>query len=432
MPTPSYKPLCPEQQGRPWRAVLAAFMLNLGLLAACGGGGTASTVATVQPTPASSGSGSGTATVLSDTYSQGAISGFGSIVVGGVRFDDSGATVSDEDGNSSSRSALKLGMTVQVDAGAVTRNSAGNSAVARRIRFGSEIVGPVGSIDAATSSLRVLGQTVTVTSATVFDSSLVGGFAALATGAVIEVHGIRDTTTGNTVATRIEPEAAATRYRLRGTVSGLDTTAKTFKIGTETVNYASAAPAPTNLADGQTVRVLLQTTPTAGAWVATAVSNGARLPEGTVREARIEGVITAYTSSTAFTVNGLLVDASSASFPDGTTGVVLGARVEVEGSVTNGKLVATKVEIEERRDAGRRGMELHGAITSIDTAAKTFVLRGITVWYGGTVTYKGITEADLAVGKTVEVKGTLASDRTRLQASKIELESASTSTSTTG
>ncbi len=419
-------------KGKQWRVVLAAFFFNVSLLAACGGGGDSAPVAAAQPTPAAGGSTGGGATILSDTYSQGAISGFGSIVVGGVRYDDTGASIADEDGNSSSRSALKLGMTVQVEAGAVTRNSAGNRAVARRIRYGSEIIGPVGSINTSANTLQVLGQTVTVTSATVFDDSLLGGFAALTTGTVIEVHGIRDTTTGTTVATRIEPEAAATRYRLRGTVSALDTTAQTFKIGSETVNYASAVPAPTGLADGQTVRVLLQTTPSAGAWVATAVSNGARLPEGTVREAHIEGVITAYTSSTAFTVNGLLVDASSASFPDGTTGVVLGARVEVQGSVANGKLVATQVEIEDRRDAGRREMELHGAISSINTTDKTFVLRGVTVWYGGSVTYKDITEAGLAVGATVEVKGTLTADRTRLQARKIGLESASSSSSTTG
>ena len=34
--------------------------------------------------------------------------------------------------------------------------------------------------------------------------------------------------------------------------------------------------------------------------------------------------------------------------------------------------------------------------SSIDGTAKTFALRGVTVWYGGTVTYKDGTEAGLA------------------------------------
>ena len=415
---------------RRWQAAVGTAFVSATLLAACGGGGSSGATAdlaasTVTPADTSS---------VADTYSQGPISGFGSIVVGGVRYEDSLAAVSDEDGVSHNRSALKLGMTVQVDAGVVTRAVVGSAAAATawasRIRFGSEIVGPVGAVNSAAGTLQVLGQAVTVTSATVFDDTLVGGLAALNTGAVVEVHGLRDTVTGATVATRIEPKAGATRYRLRGTVAALNSTAKTFSIGSAAVSYASLTPAPTGLANGQTVRLLLQTTASNGAWVATTLNNGLRLPEGTVREAHIEGLITAYTASTAFTVNGLLVDASSATFPDGTSAVVLGARVEVTGSVSNGKLVATRVEIEERRDAGKRSLELHGAITSIDTTAKTFVLRGITVWYGGMVTYSNGAESGLVVGKTVEVRGVLAADRMRLEARSIELKG--TTGSTTG
>lgn len=415
-----------------WRVVLVTSLISATLLAACGGGGADS--ATGAATQAATGG--ATAATVADTYSQGPISGFGSIVVGGVRYDDSTATVSDEDGVSANRSALKLGMTVQVDAGVVTRSPASSSAAdatakASRIRFGSELVGPVAGVNSAAGTLVVLGQTITVTSATVFDDTLVGGLAAVTTGSVIEVHGIRDTVTGTTVATRIEPKASATSYRLRGTVSALDSTAKTFKIGSQTINYASAASVPTTLANDQIVRVVLNTAQLSGAWVATALNNGTRLPTGIVREAHLEGLITAFTSSTAFTVNGLLVDASSATFPDGTTGIVLGARVEVTGSVANGKLVATQVEIEERRDAGKRVMELHGDITSIDTTAKTFVLRGVTVWYGGNVTYKNGSEGALAVGKSVDVRGVLASDRTRFEARSIEIK-ATTASSTTG
>jgi hypothetical protein len=261
---------------------------------------------------------------------------------------------------------------------------------------------------------------VLVTTSTVFDATLAGGLSALSAGAVIEVHGILDETTGRVTATRIEPKAGATFFRLRGVLAALDTTAKTFKIGSELISYAglAAANVPSALANGLVVRVQLQTTQAAGAWVATRLNGGKRLPD-VARDAHVEGAITVFTSTTDFEVNGLKVDASAATFPDGTTGIILAARVEVTGSVVNGVLVATKVEVEEKRDNGKRPLELHGDLSGLDTTGKTFALRGVTVWYGGIVVYKNGVEADLANGKKVEVHGVLSADRIRLEAQRI-------------
>jgi hypothetical protein len=212
------------------------------------------------------------------------------------------------------------------------------------------------------------------------------------------VHGILDPANGRIVATRIEAEDAAAAYKLRGAIANLDTAVKTFTINGERISYASlpAGLVPPGLSNGQVVRVLLQTTQIDGAWVATALRAGLRLPEAAHREAHVEGVITAYTSSASFQVNGLMVDASRASFPDGTAGVGLGARVEVEGTVNNGVLMASKVEIQDRRNMGHRPLELRGELGSLDVASKTFALRGVTVWYGSTVEFRGGTEATLA------------------------------------
>ena len=390
-----------------WSSALAAATAACAtaLLVACGGGGETATEAVVPATAI--------------TYTQGAITGFGSVFVGGVRFDDSSASVSDEDGNSRSRSELKLGMMVELDAGAVDRSSA--SALALRIRLGNEIVGPVGAVDTTASTVQVLGQTVLVTSSTIFDESLAGGLSALTAGAVVEVYGILDPANGRVVATRIEPKTGATAYKLRGAIADLDTTAKTFTVNGQTISYAGlpAASVPPGLTKGQIVRVLLQTTQVNGAWVATALRGGLRLPEVTRRDAHVEGVISVFTSTSSFQVNGLQVDATNATFPDGTTGIVLGAKVEVEGVVTNGVLVASKVEIEDRRTEPRL-LELRGEMGNLNTTDKTFALRGVTVWYGGTVEYKNGTAATLANGKAVEVKGVLSTDRTRLEARRIE------------
>lgn len=391
-----------------WRAALAASAAigAAALLVACGGGGD-----TTDVTPAAA-----------TNYTQGAVSGFGSVIVGGVRFDDSAATVSDEDGNNRTRSDVRLGMMVEVDHGNVDRGA--GTALAVRIRMGSEVVGPVGTIDAAASTVKVLGQTVLVTTSTVFDSSLSGGLSALVAGAVIEVHGILDPANARIVATRIEPKVGAISFKLRGAIADLDTTAKTFKINGELISYAGlpSGNVPPGLTNNQIVRVLVQTAQVSGAWVATALRGGLRLPDAARSEAHVEGVITVFTSATSFEINGLKIDATNATFPDGRTGVVLGARVEVEGAIVGGVLVATKVEIEERRDLGRRELELHGVMSNLNGTDKTFALRGVTVWYGGTVEYRGGTADNLANDKRVEVKGVLSTDRTRLEARRISFE----------
>jgi Domain of unknown function (DUF5666) len=226
------------------------------------------------------------------------------------------------------------------------------------------------------------------------------------------------------VATRIEAEAGATAYKLRGQIKNLDTALKTFTINGQLISYASlpGIGVPPGLTNGQIVRVRLQTTQVAGAWVATALRGGLRVPDVSRREAHVEGVISTFTSTSNFQVNGLQVDASGASFPDGTAGIVLGARVEVEGVITAGVLVASKVEIEDRRAPGERLLELHGEMGNLNTTDKTFALRGVTVWYGGTVEYRDGTVATLANGKRVEVKGVLSTDRTRLEARRIEFK----------
>ncbi len=381
-------------------------------LAACGGGGSdAGTPGGATP-PAPAGA---------STYTLGAITGFGSVIVGGVRYDDSRAECVDEDGNARDRSLLRLGMVVAIDAGAVNRADA--SALALRIRLGSEVVGPVGTIDTAASTVQVLGQTVLVTTSTLFDETLAGGLAALTAGRVVEVYGILDPVNARIVATRIEAEDAPAAYKIRGQIANLDTTAQTFTVNGQVVSYTGlpAAMVPPGLTNGQIVRVLLQTTQVNGQWVAIALRGGLRLPDRS-GETHLEGVITSFTSSASFSVNGLVVNAATATFPDGTDGILLGARVEVEGSVVDGVLVATKVEIEERRVQFRRQLELRGELGNLNTTDKTFALRGVTVWYGGTVEWRDGSEALLANGKRVEVRGVLAADRTRLEARRIDFK----------
>jgi len=370
--------------------------------------------------------GGGGGDMPNQAFTQGTINGFGSIIVNGIRFDDSSAQVVDDDGQLHDKGDLKLGINVDVDSSGIDRGS--NSAMASQVRFGAAIVGPVSAISGGTTpkTLTVLDQIVEISGTTVFDDSLASGFASINIGDVLEVHALLDTATGHYLAKRIEPKPAATVFKLRGIVAGLDTTAKTFMIGGALIDFSGVAAAalPANFANGLKVRVQLQTAKNAsGQWVAISIRADQQKMEDR-DEAEVDGTITDFTSTASFSVNGLPVDASKAAFPDGTAGVVLGASVEIEGAIVNGVLVATKVELEDMHmNDDRNRNELHGPISNLDTTAKTFVVRGVSVHYdSATTVFKDGVEADLANGKDVEVKGTLSADGTSVQATSIEFE----------
>ena len=378
------------------------------LLVACGGGG--------GDTPAVGGA-------TAQSFSSGPISGLGSIIVNGVRFDDSAARVEDEDGAAHAARELKLGMMVEVQAGSIDDSSA--RASASLIRFGSELRGPVASIDAAASTLRVLDQTIEVKPTTVFEDGL-AGFGAIGVGQVLEIHAQFNGATGRYVATRIEREDSAAEYRLRGRIAALDTATKTFKIGDAVINYGNlpAANLPT-LTDGQRVRVRLQTTQVNGQWVAISVRTGMRKVDDH-GDARLRGLVTAYTSPQQFEVQGIVVDAANARFEPDAAAVRLGAIVEVRGSASAGKVVASRVKVRSEHDDDLKHVELHGSVSALDTTAKTFMLRDVKIDYSKLVIWKDGQPSDLAdavKSLKVEVKGVWSADRSVLIAVVIEFES---------
>lgn len=370
-------------------AVLAALLV--GSLGGCGGG-----VGT-----------EGTGTFSS--VGSGPITGLGSIVVSGVRYDDSSATISDDDGNGSDRSQLALGMVVDVEGGAVTTASDGVTltATATRVRTRRALLGPAAGIDLAAASLRVLGQLVLVTGDTTFGSSLPGGLAAVADGQLLEVWGLYDASRSGWVATRIAPAAAGSTYSVSGPVASVD--GQGFTIGSQ--RFAGSTD---GLAAGSIVQLKLQTTKDASdRWQVSSQRTDDRLPSQS-DGAGLEGLVSAVASASRFTVNGTTVD-SSAARVDGT--VAVGARVQVRGSLQSGVLVATRVQASAPETL--RGFELKGTPTALDTVARRFVLRGVTVAYAG-ASFEGGTAATLVgYAGQVEVKGQLSADRQMLEATSV-------------
>jgi hypothetical protein len=362
------------------------------------------------------GCGGGVGTEGTGTFASvgsGPITGFGSIVVSGVRYDDSAASVSDDDGQGRDRSQLALGMVVEVQGGAVTTAADGVTlvATATTVRTRRALLGPAAAIDLAAGSLQVLGQQVLVTGDTAFGSSLAGGLAAVAPGQVLEVWGLFDASRSDWVATRIAVATAGSAYSISGPVASVDS-AQSFTLGSQRFAGSTAG-----LVAGATVQLTLQSMPDAdGRWVVSTQRAEDTLPDE--REgAGLEGLVSTVVSATRFTINGTTVDSSGAQV-SGT--VQPGARVEVRGSLKAGVLLATLVQASAPETV--RGFELKGTPSQLDTVARRFVLRGVTVGYAG-ASFQGGTAADLpGYTGTLEVKGQLSADRQVLEASSIEFD----------
>jgi hypothetical protein len=390
---------------------LAAAAGTAALLLACGGSSVSF---------GSFSTGSPTATSIAVS---GPVSGFGSVIVNGIRFDDSLATITLDDDVASRDQDLRLGMVLEVagnrSASDITRGTAST------ISGSSFVQGPITTIDTINRQLALLGLTVSVSNSTIFagrDAAgrEITGLISLSPGDIVEIHGIADGQDGLR-ATRIErKDPAITAVRLVGTARSA--TATSFTLYGTTVQYQPAAL--TNLStvtENQTVRVkgVLAAPGTISATAIRSFRLGPAMREGFRTE--IEGVISAFNSAASFTINGVPVDATNAS-SSGLAG--LGARAEVEGTVTNGVLIASKVEVKDENQ--QLATELHGTIASVDPVTSTFTLRdgSVTVrWSASSTAFTApLTSTGLVPGARVEVRGRLVGNVA--EATSIRIDSA--------
>lgn len=425
------------------------------VLAGCGGGGGGSGSDAAAPATGGSGGGTGTAAAPTATaYASGPITGLGSIIVNGVRYDDSAARVVGDDDNDlrDDRRRLKLGMQVDVASGSVDDST--SRARAETVRVGSELVGAVErvTVDAngVLQSFVLLGQTVLIQRpGTVVDDSLPGGLAGITVGRLLEVHATFNGTAYVASFIELRNAAAVARFKVRGVVSALDTTARSFRIGTTTFSYAGlgADALTVTLADGLLVRVEVSTSVTSSSGVLQALSVRAgrrassSLTAGSaVADARLRGTVSKAVSGSTFELDGTPVQVDSATrFDKGSlASIVVGVVVEVRGVLQSGTIVASRVTLRKAEDnSGGNGngngngngggtddvggIELHGTASAIDLAANRFTLTHA----GGTsytVTYTGDFDSVVSTSPKLEVKGTLSTDGRSIQASLIKRE----------
>lgn len=377
-------------------AVLAALLL--GSLHGCGGG--------------VGGEGTG-------SFASGPITGFGSIIVNDVRYDDSAATLVDDDGSALPAGSLALGAVVQISGGALGSDATDGSAVATayRVQLTRAVVGPVAAVDAAAGRLVVLGQAVRTTASTVLDARLAAGLAALKPGDLVEVHGAYDASARTYVATRLALAADGSAWRVRGPVGAVDAAGGTVTIGGQAYGLASSIPADA-LRSGAVVQVQVQSGGSGPLQLKTAPKAEDTPASGEGTELR--GRITQLASAMRFSVGNVTVDAGAARV-SGTP--ALGAEVRVSGTVQSGVLVAREVRVDGGEAGSSAAFSLRGPVSSLDTAARRLVVRGTMVSYAriDLVVEKG-TLAQLAVGRQVRIDGVLSADRTVVEATKLRFD----------
>ncbi len=313
------------------------------VLGACSSGGGSESPTNPPPPPPTGGiTGTGVAITI------GSISGFGSVIVNGERYDTASATFT-IDGRSGSQSDLAVGDVVIIK-GTVADNS--NGAVADTIEFDDNVEGPVSSVDMAAGSFVILGQLVFVDDGTSVDDSCPSPLSELLNVAAVEVSGpvMAD---GSITATRYECKAVLGVLEVTGTVTATPT-ATTFEINGLTVDYSGVAmledfPGARSVETGDLVEAKGTSLGPNDELIATMVEyKGARLDGVEGDHLEIEGFITDFTDATTFSVSGIpVITNENTVFEGGVAGDLgLNLKVEVEGLYdANDVLNASKVEI---------------------------------------------------------------------------------------
>lgn len=363
------KNLNPHVTRRSW------IVLATSALTGCGGGGSTTTASS----PGTGGTG---------IYTQGSISGFGSVILNGIRFDDTAATVQ-VDGVTATSADLRLGMVAAVQG---ERSADVTLGTASSIEVWSVAQGVASQV--ISGQFTLAGMTVQTDSATVFDG--LSSDASLVSGMRVTVWGLQAGADGRTwKATRVLQPATNTTVVSTGLVSvaGSQRSLNGLRLTGSVVGNLTAGQLVrvqgTLSSDGDSLEVAsfkLQS-PAAGSQ-----------PQG---EIEIEGLVTAMPSASRLMLGSIEVDTRSAIYSPLGAQITLGARVEVYGTWQQGVIQATKVELEDAQTL--HSVEITALIEQY-TSLSNFVVRGQRCDATNATISHG-TAADLGVGVKVKVKG---------------------------
>ena len=246
-----------------------------------------------------------------------------SLSVGGYVYSDSGASI-DVDGQAGAASQLEIGDVV---------TAYGHDAHIDRIILTHSVRGTVGSVDPASGTFTVAGQTVHAGAQTTL-----AGFSALVPGAKVQVSGWPDST-GDIIASRIDLLTTSAPTQVSGALSSLDAGRHRFKINQLTVDY-STAEVEGVLREGADVTVDGVSFDKNGALVAKEVQLVQPLQVSAGETGRLEGIINQLTSTAEFEIDGQPVRVVADTRQNFHGPIALNAKVKVNGVFdSNGVLI---------------------------------------------------------------------------------------------
>ncbi|MDH5327296.1 MAG: DUF5666 domain-containing protein [Gammaproteobacteria bacterium] len=358
----------------------------------------------------------------------GGITQFGSIFVNGVEYDTATANIQ-IDGQAATETDLRLGMQVVVS-GRI--NTDGVTGRADTVVVDEVIRGLVVANDSV-NRLTVLDQIVEVPATTRFDN--VANLSGINAGVLVEVSGFIKSS-GVVTATRIEVLSAIVTSKVHGMVNTLTPATERFTFGSLSVDYSLAEF--TGLSKSQLS--LFSVLEVQGSYdlashtlSATKVSKETPLA-GDSNSLELEGYVTGIGSGggISFYINNVPVTVDNATvFSGGTTDEIdVGMKLEAEGRMLDGVLIADEVEFE---DKVRIEAPLDGV--SIDAVSKigTLSFNGMGTTY--TFNTDALTDGDLAtlgVGDTVRLRGNLLETANSVVITRVEVRNAGSQVSLQG
>lgn len=287
------------------------------------------------------------------------------------------------------------------------------------------VQGTLSALNLAGNSMTVAGETLSLSSASVTRNGVPVSSSALSVGQHIEVD------RSNTSAPKVN-----IRAEVRGTVSAVDTAAGTITVAGQVIKVDSTTQIHlssdrddragtgtlANIIAGLYVEVSLRDATVTPPVAASVEIKDAREQaeddhDSATNTSELHGTVTGLNAAAkTFMVGNVTVNYASATV-QGT--LADGAMIEVKGAynTTTGVLNATKVEVKYASGTHHEDTELYGLVASLDAAAKTFMLGGVTVNYGAAVI-----QGTLSAGARVEVKGYLDPTTQVLTATKIEVK----------
>ena len=264
----------------------------------------------------------------------------GTVSVGGVPYNDSGATV-EIDGQTASVSQLKVGDVITAYG---HLGNGENPGVIERLIFNHSVRGTVQSVDLVNGTFSAAGQTIHVTAQTVLDP--LAGLSGLVPGAKVQVSGWPDST-GEVIASRVDLFASGVT-QVTGRLASLDSARHRFTINQLTVDFTGAQVEGV-IQEGSDVLVSGKGFDRTGALLAQQVELVQPLQVAAGETGRLQGIVTALTSSTNFEVNGQPVEVTGATKLNLHGPVALNAKVKVAGVFdSNGVLVVSELQTKKK------------------------------------------------------------------------------------